>query len=173
MTDIEAMQERIIRHYELIGSEVGDFQPKDCCWLESDASASYCWKHAVAARAEELPIPPGWEKPWYRRTDEEADACTEFDDGIGCSSGGESDHAETCDTCGELLSYSLTDYGRTQELEFMADPDVRWIGIGITPEVAYSACKALWDSQYSDDRAELELAVKAGWAVLAQMAHTY
>jgi hypothetical protein len=103
-------------------------------WLESDCSASYCRKCAIAARGREFELGPLLvDSDWHQRDDWE-DA---FSAGIsgyahGCPS--ESDITETCATCGVTLAYWLTDYGIKQELDHWADAEMS----GDWSEIAYN-----------------------------------
>lgn len=104
--------------------ELQDAFPYDapnCYWLESDCGESYCREHAIEARAKEFGFGPLLRDPdWYRRNElDEA-----FFDGISAGRDGESDHCETCSTCGKTLSYVLTDYGAESELDHFLSWDV-------------------------------------------------
>lgn len=95
---------------------VPPIDPPPQYWLDSDATFSYCYPCARKARATELGLaePPA-ERDWFERS--EADE--EFEDGIdgGAWYSGESDSTVACQTCGETLRYSLTDYGALSEID--------------------------------------------------------
>jgi len=94
---------------------VPPIEPGPVYWLESDSGESLCRHHAIEARAKEFGLGPliDPDKPSYRHTDLE-DA---FWDGISATINGECDHTEHCSVCGEPLSYILTDYGSTEEID--------------------------------------------------------
>lgn len=101
-------------------SEAYPYEAPSCYWLDSDCGASFCREHAIEARAKEFGFGPLLRDPaWYRRNEMD-DA---FFEGVSSGRDGESDTCETCDVCGKTLSYVLTDYGATSELDhFLAHP---------------------------------------------------
>lgn len=130
--------ERLYQLASMIGAAIPRADPDPVCWLNSDATYSYCWPCARDARARELGMivtprhPERWCKNEYDRW---------FEEGIdgGYHGGGESDNPEHCETCGMLLAYSLTDYGARQEVDhFLRCPvDKQERLYGFDSETAY------------------------------------
>jgi hypothetical protein len=84
-------------------------------WLDSDCGPSYCRKCVIAARGKEFELgPPLVDEPSYHRG-EWRDA---FYDGIDGGYDTTSDSTAACDTCGETLSYILTEEGVDQEVDY-------------------------------------------------------
>jgi hypothetical protein len=111
------------RFYELVEKHPR-LEPENCCWLHSDAAESYCWEHAIEARAKEFGLGIPLDRPWYSRTPLE-DA---FFEEIGSYSDGESDNTEACTKCGKTLSYILTDYGVQSELALTVESPLNELG---------------------------------------------
>ena len=123
MSDLEALAARVeaesVERLSELRDEIVELMPPidaaPCHWLNRDSCYSYCWPCARKARWNELPSvgPVPEEVDWWKR-----DPIEELiQDGIdGGWSGSESDHCEACELCGCTLEYSLTDYGRGEEI---------------------------------------------------------
>ena len=105
------------QNLEKICKSVPPIEPPEVYWLESDASLSYCQKHAWEARWKELPTTGPC--PNEKDCPEDNDITEFMRNGFEAYSTGmpgEADHPETCSVCGITLDYVLTDYGRNEEL---------------------------------------------------------
>lgn len=159
---------RINKRYHAIAAAVPPARPALCCWLESDASESLCFPHAVEARGREFdfakPLDPY--RPFYRRTDLEH----AFHDGIGASRDGEAEHSEQCATCGRTLSYILTDWGVEQELTYWLDNPVA----RLDPETVYALdrlCVNTWAGMKRRNLIELAIVVGQAFRLLRNVQH--
>ena len=146
--------------------------PPACHWLDRDATASYCHAHAWEARWRELPTvgecPPV--PDWFRRSDLEQLMADGID---GCAGmGGESDHPESCETCGCTLEYLLTDHGQEEELAHFADNPVE-VGDIIDGELSYALSRIFMnlDCPGADERKQSAAINLAKDVILAIMAH--
>lgn len=163
----ELIYRRINERIVSICEAVPPIQPGLTYWLESDATESYCRKHAIEAREKEFGLGPLLEdKPFYRRTELE-DA---FFLGIGASDGGESDHPEACARCGETLSYCLTDYGMRSEIDYFLEAPLA----ELNGEVSYgldrlTAC--IWPGANRADLLGVDVAVNQAWRLLPTRTH--
>ena len=120
--------------------------PEPACWMEDDASESFCWGCAQVERAKRMglcrPVPEPVRKfTWDRDEKDEAhrDAYERFQEGIGgrYHGQGERDHTQHCARCGVLLAYSLTDYGARSEAEEWPQCRIRAVGDGWHPDASY------------------------------------
>ena len=99
-------------------------------WLESDPGPDLCRAHAIKRRADEFGLGPHIDRPWYCRTELE----DIFWDGISCHyPAAEAEGARFCEECGELLEFTLTDYGMKEELACFQDCDFD----KLNPELIY------------------------------------
>lgn len=140
---IALMNERVQEVLRLVRRH----DPEPACWMEEDASASYCWECAQHARAKELGLAAPLREPepqyrWARTEAQEAEwkAWESFREGIGGGywGQGESDNCEHCDTCGKQLAYTLTDYGAREEIDSWTRCVIRAVGDGWHPEASYA-----------------------------------
>jgi hypothetical protein len=130
---------------EQIFERVAPSSPPPTCWLNSDATYSYCWPCAREARWKELPTfgPAPVDKDWLTR-DPIEQMIRDVIDG-GYYGQGESDNVERCESCGDLLAYSLTDYGARQEVEYFLEAPVETLEPDTAYELAELIGHADWD----------------------------
>lgn len=111
-----------------------ELKPSPQYWLESDCSASYCRKCAIAARGKEFELGPLIrDVECYRRGDWE-DAYFEGISSYAHGCAGESDVTESCATCGITLDYWLTSYGISEELDYWSEAEMS----GNLSEIAFN-----------------------------------
>lgn len=139
-------------------------RPPAAFWLVSDAGPSYCRPCAVKARAKELKLDkPPQDGPSYRRSDKG----DEFFEGIDGGFDTNSEHAEHCDTCGDTLSYILTDYGVDAELDYIAEAPIT----ELNGETSYSLDRIalnIWPGANRKRLLGVSAAIASVWRLLPQ-----
>lgn len=132
----EQMQARLYALERAIFAAVKPADPEPCWWLESDCGPDFCHDHVVEARGREFdlgaPVTPN--RPWHRTPLEDA-----FDEGIvgGYYGQGERDNTARCSVCDELLSYTLTDHGASEEAHYWLETKL----VSFGPDEAYEASR--------------------------------
>lgn len=86
---------------------------------------------------------------------------------LGMSCGTENDHCMRCDTCGRLLSYSLTDYGARDELGHFSR--TRFPRKPLPADTAYEISAMLSGIAYSGEPDEVAAAIRVGRRAVNRM----
>ncbi|MDE2597767.1 MAG: hypothetical protein KGL44_12915 [Sphingomonadales bacterium] len=158
----ERIRDRIWRICEI----VPPIKPEPQFWLESDCGPSYCHSCAIKARADEfgLGVPLRDSNRWHCETDlEEA-----FYDGIDGGRDLESDSTAACYSCGETLSYILTDYGVTEELGYYLESPLA----SVRAEDSYALdrlCLNIYEGSSRKILLEAAVVVNQAWQLVGQV----